>query len=169
MTHRGEAMGGMVMVKLNQLDLGCRVLTQQRGLDGNLGWLAAFENRLVPEAEADAYIARAVKRDPDVWVVEVEDRAGRHLFDGQDALTPTSVALMRPRGPQAQRGGGRVGVAVFPPCSRGRSANHVSPHRAALPIEYAATPTPARPLKAQADQRIGLQGAGRRGGALLQE
>ena len=82
-THRGEAMGGMVMVKLNQLDLGCRVLTQQRGLDGNLGWLAAFENRLVPEAEADAYIARAVKRDPDVWVVEVEDRAGRHLFEGK--------------------------------------------------------------------------------------
>ena len=82
-THRGEAMGGMVMVKLNQLDLGCRVLTQQRGLDGNLGWLAAFENKLVPEAEADAYIARAVKRDPDVWVVEVEDRAGRHLFEGK--------------------------------------------------------------------------------------
>lgn len=81
--HRGEAMGGMVMVKLNQLDLGCRVLTQQRGLDGNLGWLAAFENRLVAEAEADAYIARAVKRDPDVWVVEVEDRAGRHLFEGK--------------------------------------------------------------------------------------
>ena len=59
------------------------MLTQQRGLDGNLGWLAAFENKLVPEAEADAYIARAVKRDPDVWVVEVEDRAGRHLFDGK--------------------------------------------------------------------------------------
>ena len=82
-THRGEAMGGMALVKLNQLDLGCRVLTQQRGLDGKLGWFAAFENRLVPEAEADAYIARAVKRDPDLWVVEIEDRAGKHLFEGK--------------------------------------------------------------------------------------
>src|SRR5579885_2652755 len=78
--HRGEAMGGTVLLKLNQLDLGCRVLTQARGPDGALGWLAAFENRLVPEPEADAYIARAVRRDPDLWVLEIEDRAGRHLF-----------------------------------------------------------------------------------------
>ena len=82
-THRGEAMGGMTLLKVNQLDLGCRVLTQQRGLDGDLGWFAAFENKLVPETEADAYIARAVKRDPDLWVVEIEDRAGRHFFEGK--------------------------------------------------------------------------------------
>jgi hypothetical protein len=82
-THRGEATGGTVLVKLNQLELGCRVLTQARGSDGALGWLAAFENRLVDEAEADAYVARAVKRDPDVWVVEIEDRAGRHFFEGR--------------------------------------------------------------------------------------
>ena len=25
----------------------------------------------------------ALKRDPDLWVVEVEDRAGRHPFDGK--------------------------------------------------------------------------------------
>jgi len=35
--HRGEAMGGTVLLKLNQLDLGCRVLTQARGPDGALG------------------------------------------------------------------------------------------------------------------------------------
>ena len=81
--HRGEAMGGTVLLKLNQLDLGCRVLTQARGPDGALGWLAAFENRFVAEAEADAYVARAVKRDPDLWALEIEDRAGRHLFEGR--------------------------------------------------------------------------------------
>jgi hypothetical protein len=81
--HRGEAMGGSVLLKLNQLDLGCRVLSQARDAEGGLGWLAAFEGRIVAEAEADAYVARALKRDPDLWVVEIEDRAGRHFFDGR--------------------------------------------------------------------------------------
>ena len=33
------------------------------------------------EADAEARIAREIKFDPDVWVVEVEDRAGRHFLD----------------------------------------------------------------------------------------
>jgi hypothetical protein len=81
--HRGEAMGGSVLLKLNQRDLGCRVLTQARGADGALGWLAAFEGKAVDEAAADAYIARAISRDPDLWVVEIDDRAGRHPFEGK--------------------------------------------------------------------------------------
>jgi hypothetical protein len=80
--RRGEAMGGSVLLKLDQRDLGCRVLTQARAPDGRLGWLAAFEGKSVKEDEADAYIARATRRDPDLWVVEIDDRAGRHPFEG---------------------------------------------------------------------------------------
>jgi len=81
--RKGSPHGGTVLLKLNQLEHGCRVLTQARDLDGNLGWLAAKGNALMPEAEADAYIARAVSRDPDLWVIEIEDRAGRHPFEGK--------------------------------------------------------------------------------------
>jgi hypothetical protein len=35
----------------------------------------------VAEADAEARIAREIKFDPDVWVIEVEDRAGRHFLD----------------------------------------------------------------------------------------
>jgi hypothetical protein len=36
-----------------------------------------------PAADADieAYLARQLRYDPDVWVVEVDDRAGRHFLD----------------------------------------------------------------------------------------
>ena len=78
--HRGDPHSGIVILKLNQLDQGCRVMSQMRDLDGKLGWMEALEGALVPEAEADAYIARQAKRDPDLWVVEVEDRAGRHFL-----------------------------------------------------------------------------------------
>jgi hypothetical protein len=34
-----------------------------------------------PEAEVDAAVARQRAVDPDLWVVAVEDRAGRTLLD----------------------------------------------------------------------------------------
>jgi hypothetical protein len=83
LVRRGEPERGAVVLKLNQLEAGCRILTQARDLDGNLGWLAALGGKLVPEAEADAYIGRAVGRDPDLWVIEIEDRGGRNPFDGK--------------------------------------------------------------------------------------
>jgi len=82
--RRGDATGGTVLLKINRLELGCRVLTQVRDLDGRLGWLGALDGASVGEAEADAYIARAVTRDPDLWVVEIEHKDGWHPFGGRE-------------------------------------------------------------------------------------
>jgi hypothetical protein len=82
--RRGDPHGGMVVLKINLLESGCRVLAQTRDLDGVLCWLAAFDGRLVPEPEADDYIARQTARDPDLWVVEVETRDGEHGFEGRE-------------------------------------------------------------------------------------
>jgi hypothetical protein len=35
----------------------------------------------VPAAEIEARLAREVRFDPDVWIIEIEDRAGRHFLD----------------------------------------------------------------------------------------
>ena len=81
--HRGEKNTGTLLLKLNLLDKGCRLLSQARDLDGAMAWLPALRGELVAESDADAYIARAVERDPDLWVVEVEHREGWHPFDGK--------------------------------------------------------------------------------------
>jgi hypothetical protein len=35
----------------------------------------------VPDAEIESYLARQLKFDPDIWIVEIEDRAGRNFLD----------------------------------------------------------------------------------------
>jgi hypothetical protein len=57
------------------------VLSPSNGGDGTRIWLRATGAAPVAEADADGYIARQVKRDPDLWVIEIEDRHGRHCLD----------------------------------------------------------------------------------------
>lgn len=80
---KGDATAGAVLVKLATLDGQARAF--QRSFDlmtGNRAWVVLAEGA---EPEVDAAIARQRGFDPDLWVIEVEDRAGRHLLD-QDGL-----------------------------------------------------------------------------------
>ena len=82
--RHGDNERGMVLLKINTLGNGCKVLIQARDISGKLGWLAALNGDLVDEAAADGYIERQVHNDPDLWVVEIEDREGRRWFDGEE-------------------------------------------------------------------------------------
>lgn len=79
--RHGDDDSGMVLLKINALDDGCKVFTQARDLDGRLGWVGALDGALVSEADADAFIARHTAFDSDLWVIEIEDREGRSWFD----------------------------------------------------------------------------------------
>lgn len=76
---RGDGTAGAVLVKLNTLD--GRATAFARSYDPAADarvWLTLTAG---PEAEVDAAIARQRGFDPDLWVIEVEDRAGRHHLD----------------------------------------------------------------------------------------
>src|SRR5262245_46777256 len=82
--NTGAHAGGMVMLKLNGRENGCKVLIQQRDLDGVLGWANALKDDIMEEGKADDYINRSVQRDPDVWVIEIEDRKMLNPFDDKN-------------------------------------------------------------------------------------
>lgn len=79
--YKGDPTRGSVIVKLNRFEGGCTVLAETRDKEGARAWIRGTGLEPVEEAVADAYIARNRKYDPDLWVVEVEDRQGRLPFD----------------------------------------------------------------------------------------
>lgn len=81
--HKGEPNGGTVMVKIVMYGQGCRLYNQSRDIDGRLGWMDVFDGEVVEERKADDYIRRSTSRDPDVWVIEVEDKSGQNPFEGK--------------------------------------------------------------------------------------
>ncbi|NSX53930.1 DUF1491 family protein [Parasulfitobacter algicola] len=78
-TAKGDATAGAVFVKLNTLD--GQAVVYQRSFDlmtGDRTWGVLVEGS---ETDVDASIQKQRGFDPDLWVIEVEDRAGRHMLD----------------------------------------------------------------------------------------
>jgi hypothetical protein len=71
---RGDKVGGIVIQKISNLAGDCKLLGQQRDLLGKLVWINLLQDEIVPETEADSYIKKSLERDPDLWVIEIEDR-----------------------------------------------------------------------------------------------
>lgn len=75
----GDERAGAVLVKLNTLDGMARLFERRYDLARDCyQWGIACEGE---EREVDGFVTRARLSDPDLWVIEVEDRAGRHLLD----------------------------------------------------------------------------------------
>ena len=78
-TSHGDDTAGAVLVKLNTLDGRARAMSRSFDLmSGARIWDVLSDGA---EAEVDAAIARQRGFDTDLWVIEVDDRAGRHLLD----------------------------------------------------------------------------------------
>ena len=76
---KGDGTAGAVLVKLNTLD--GQACCYQRSFDlmsGERRWVVLAEGA---EASVDESIAKQRGFDPDLWVIEIEDREGRHMLD----------------------------------------------------------------------------------------
>jgi len=82
--RRGDPDAGGILCVLRGRD-GLLVLSQARDADGRPAWLRSTGAAPVTDAVADAYVARQVDRDPDLWVVE---------FDAPDLKPPFEGALL---------------------------------------------------------------------------
>lgn len=79
MTAKGDPTAGAVVVKCATLDGSAKAFQRSYDLmSGERVWVVLAEG---PETEVDAALARQRANDPDLWIVEIEDRAARTLLD----------------------------------------------------------------------------------------
>jgi hypothetical protein len=78
--RRGAEEAGALILKLARPDGSCTVLSQARRGDGELVWMKPIGERC-DEATAAKYFEKQIRFDPDLWIVEVEDREGRAFVD----------------------------------------------------------------------------------------
>ena len=84
LTAKGDATAGAVIVKVATLDGRARAFQRSFDLAADTRiWIALAEGT---EPDIDALLSRQKSRDRDLWVIELEDKAGRTLLD-QDGLT----------------------------------------------------------------------------------
>jgi hypothetical protein len=76
----GAEEAGAVIIKIAKLDGTVLVLNQARNAKGDLVWARPLTD-WVSEIRANEWCDKQVKFDPDLWIVEIEDREGRAFVD----------------------------------------------------------------------------------------
>ncbi|MGY6628045.1 MAG: DUF1491 family protein [Oceanicaulis sp.] len=79
-SRRGDPDAGAVLIKVLLPEGLARLFAPVRDFEGARTWSQPLGEGPVAETDADAYAARRAAGDPDLWVVEIEDRQGRHFL-----------------------------------------------------------------------------------------
>ncbi len=77
--RKGDPRAGAVLVKILDRRKGMvRLYAEATRADGERVWMRPAHAEAEPEL--DSYVDRAVRIDPDLWLVEIEDTEGRHFL-----------------------------------------------------------------------------------------
>jgi hypothetical protein len=84
--RRGDSEAGAIFISIDMLDgTVCLYGPAPAGLEGSdtdRRWVRCLDGKAAKPQEVSIYLARQIEFDPDLWIIEVEDRAGRHFLDG---------------------------------------------------------------------------------------
>ena len=78
--RKGIEESGAILIKVARLDGTSMVLSQARRGEGEWVWGKPLGDT-VEDAAASIWFEKQIKFDPDIWIVEIEDREGRAFVD----------------------------------------------------------------------------------------
>ena len=84
--RRGAAEAGAIFIKIDRLDgRACLYAPAPQSEIGERGverqWTRAHREEWLEPAEIETRLRKQISYDPDIWIIEVEDREGRHNLD----------------------------------------------------------------------------------------
>ena len=78
--NRGDKDAGDCLVRVNNLDGSSSLFSPILGPEGQRIWQERVESG-TDNQTIDTLIEQDLRIDPDLWVVEIEDRLGRHFLE----------------------------------------------------------------------------------------
>lgn len=79
--QKGNEFSGTILLSLIQPDGTIILNAQQRNEQYKLTFMPVHKEVSLAPDKAHEYIQRAMKRDPDLWVIEIETRENQTYFD----------------------------------------------------------------------------------------
>lgn len=85
--RRGDMSAGTIFIKVDLLNgtgfLFAPAPQSLLSVDGARGWIMLNGGEAVSFADLEAYMIRELEFDPDLWIVVLEDRMGRHFLEDE--------------------------------------------------------------------------------------
>jgi len=84
--RRGAEEAGAIYIRIDRLNgtsdlFGPAPQSEIDSARGDRSFVPCLAQQPAPDVAVENYLAREIKFDPDVWIVEVEDAAGRNFLD----------------------------------------------------------------------------------------
>ena len=88
--RHGDDDAGAIYIKVCRLDGQATIFGPApaglSGADYDRRWVPCLKGRTVTEADGQDYLDKEARIDSDLWIIEIEDRQGRH-FLGDDLIS----------------------------------------------------------------------------------
>ena len=84
--RRGAAEAGAILIVIDNLVGGLALFgpappSEMVEFDGDRKFISLHKEPLIDSAAIEQRLARQLSFDPDIWIVEIEDRRGRSFFE----------------------------------------------------------------------------------------
>jgi len=84
--RRGAAEAGAIFVKIDRLDGSCVLFgpapqSEVERSESGRAWVRLHQDETITPLDAEERLRREIAFDPDLWIVDVDDRQGRHFLE----------------------------------------------------------------------------------------